>query len=238
MMNVMRRIATSLSLAIVVLACVATAPDVAPTGHRPASTLSDSTVIQIVGDSRVANSTFPAMMRFQHRLQQRLCGINCGSMQVTSSAAGGRCLVARGCGQPPIVDTWATEVLAANPRPTTVIVQVGVNDMFYQLSDGQIADGFKAIKSSGSAAGIRVLLSTVIPMTSGYASRPVVEQQRQNINHWLRDYYGTDVIDWDAVLKAPWGPYLDAPYDSGDGLHPNVWAVVLMADAIQDWQLS
>lgn len=238
MTSVLRRIVVPL----VVLAALAAVPVGAPRDTSPAAATvtahTASSVIYLAGDSRVATASLNPSHRLQHRVEERFCGVHCPG-QVVTVAGGGGCLIVR-CGPaglPSLVDRWVPEVLQATPKPTTVIVEIGVNDMFMKLPDGQIADGYKYLVNTGAQYGVKVLIGTVIGATLQYSARPVIEQQRENINRWLRDYYWPIIVDFDAALKAPWGEVLDAPYDSGDGLHLNPWGVVMMADTIRDAQI-
>jgi hypothetical protein len=197
------------------------------------------TVVAVTGDSIARGPAPYGRDGFPARLRNRVCGAYCGptTSVVVDHTAGAMCLVSTGCSGGTLVNLWDT-VLATDP--TTVVVLVGVNDLFQPaITVNQLADGFRSLSDRAVAAGIHVRYCTLAPVAAGYPHRALVEPRRAQINTWLRSYFGAaNVIDMDALLRVPWGTHLDPHYDIGDGLHPNALGTVYMADAVAMTQLD
>jgi lysophospholipase L1-like esterase len=132
---------------------------------------------------------------------------------------------------------WATVVLGATPAPTTVIVEIGVNDLFEDVALDQMAMAYRYLMTSGNSAGVRVLFMTIPPSTTQWPWHTAHNPRRQAINGWLRDYFGMgNLIDIDAGLRIGTSGEADPCYFEingvGDGLHPNTLGALSIADWI------
>lgn len=134
----------------------------------------------------------------------------------------------------------------AQPGIRYVMIFHGINDIGTTDPDtasqkaigDRLIQAYKQIISRVHAFGIPIFCSTITPFTAPDSSiqsytAATREQTRQRINNWLRTSSAFDyVVDFDAVLRDPSNPsFLDATYNSGDYLHPNVKAFNAMARA-------
>ncbi len=217
-----RRIAGVLAVLLV----VALAPPDSPAAARDVPPVS----IMVVGDSVAAGWTLPsAQVAWPARLADRLWGQDHTRLAV--DAVGGRCLVASGCAGTPIAQTWSTEVLGATPTPTTVILAAGENDVS-RTSATTIEAAIAQLVDAADAAGIRVLVATIPPQESSrwqswWGWGPTMLQ----VNDWIRATFGSDVIDFHAALVAANG-WMRPVCESGDGVHPNRYGHVDLADSV------
>ena len=133
----------------------------------------------------------------------------------------GRCLVTVGCDPTdphvPLVDGFRSEVLHATPRPTVVVVEIGVNDLGH-ATDEQMIASYRDMIAEGRQAGVRVYLATITPQGAGLMWPSVwTDAQRDRINAWIRSMHRPHV----DFARALGGQVMDPAFNSGDGLHPN-----------------
>ncbi|WP_254185352.1 hypothetical protein [Nocardioides panacis] len=57
-----------------------------------------------------------------------------------------------------------------------------------------------------------------------------MQDQRLRVNDWIRSEWPTTHIDFARRLEGA-DHTLDPQYDSGDGIHPNAFGAMRMADA-------
>lgn len=126
------------------------------------------------------------------------------------------------------------------PGVNAAIVLIGTNDLGLAppYTGDQVIAGLETLVKRLKQAGIRVYLGTQTPsqgltVVSGHGL-PTAVAFRNQINDWTRTQTLTDgVIDFAQALKDPNNPdAMDAKFDSGDRLHPNVAGYKAMADAI------
>lgn len=139
----------------------------------------------------------------------------------------GQCLIATICTGQPLVQTWQAEVLQAEPRPTTVIVESGRNDLAH-VSDTQMVATYRWLRDTATAAGVRMIVMTILPAGLGYTYWDQTEPQRRRVNAAIRAEFGADVADAAAAI----GDNLYGWYDSGDHIHPAWPAHVVAADSV------
>jgi len=167
------------------------------------------------------------MQSWPNRASTRMFGEE-NRTQVHVVAHGGQCLVATICGYgPPLISTWAAEVLNATPKPTTVVVAIGRNDL-YHVTDTQMVNAYSYLVSTAQAVGIRVIVMTIVPAASTYQWFSYTEPQRVRVNNLIRSTFGQDVADAEASIGSLDG----VVYDSGDHIHPAWPAHVVMADTV------
>jgi lysophospholipase L1-like esterase len=132
---------------------------------------------------------------------------------------------------------WVDDVLGLVPKPTTVIVEIGVNDLFCGVTADDYADAYKHLMYSGIDAGVKVLLMTVPPTLPSWTWHDQHNPLRQGVNAWMRSYFGLDnLIDIDSGLRVGASGDADPCYylinGAGDGLHPNTLGALRIADWI------
>jgi lysophospholipase L1-like esterase len=124
-----------------------------------------------------------------------------------------------------------------------IVVLLGINDIGQagptvspdeQVSADEIIMGLKQFALRAHAHGIRIIGATLTPYGGAAYFSAQGEEKRQRVNEWIRmakDFDG--VIDFDAATRDPSAQTkLNAPYDSGDHLHPNDEGYRAMAAAI------
>jgi lysophospholipase L1-like esterase len=175
-----------------------------------------------VGDGAIWRDAYPS------RARDDLCGFGCSQAHVVGH--GGQCLVATGCLYgPTLLATFGPEVLDAVPKPTVVVVEIGVNDL-YHVTDTQLEDGFQQLVAQGQAVDVRVVLGTITPTNSVWPWHDLIKAQQQRVDDWLRATYAStgNLADFAASLQDGNGDLYS--FYSEDGLHPNRWAAQVMAD--------
>lgn len=231
-------ITSLLAVPILALTLIASAIN-APNSRTPTLTSAVSTpgapLIDLIGDSITAGGYLAAPWRDDYvaRAQDIVCGYGCSA--VHGIGTGGQCLIAAGCGcavagcanpLPTMFSQFTSEVLDANPKPTVVVLEAGLNDDM-NVSEYWFENAYSTIAALCAANGIRFIASTITPIA---AFRGYYNPWRVDVNTWLRATFpAQDLLDFAAVLQQPNG-YLDPMYDSGDGIHPNALGTVRMAD--------
>lgn len=187
-------------------------------------------VVALAGDSIFATTYLPVPDRLVTRLTTLVCGSRCGQPLegvVTDHAVGGSRLV--GGTSNNLIDLWPS-ILTSTPRPTTIPVEIGTNDLF-GTTDAQFEAAYLQLASQAAAAGEVILPCLITPLnTSAFGAR---EAQLERLNTWLLGTFGAPfVVDLWTPLLAPGTHDLAAQYDSGDGMHPNAAGVDVMAHAV------
>jgi lysophospholipase L1-like esterase len=191
-------------------------------GAVPARAATTPTELYVVGDSITAGiGIYGDWNRtYAHVLEDRVLGRNHDQAQTVGHSS--QCLQMAGCGYgPSLLDTWGPEVVNATPRPTTVVVEIGTNDLGNGATAAQVEAGFDQLIKS--APGIRVIIGTIPPR----GVTPTWDPVRQAVNAWIRSNYGANVADFDAALtNGASAMRAEADYD---GVHPNVYGQADMA---------
>jgi lysophospholipase L1-like esterase len=124
------------------------------------------------------------------------------------------------------------------PGVSDVILEEGINDLGQGESAADLETGLIQAVSQLHAAGLNVLVATIMPVGGvtipSYAD-PQVEVNRQNVNDWLRSgASGADgIVDFDGALRNPASPSSLLPkYDSGDHVHPSNAGYEAMSAAV------
>lgn len=153
-----------------------------------------------------------------------------------------------------------TDVIGV-PGVTDVIMHLGINDIAFSIptqtvmttgiGDSLIA-GLEESIAKLQAAGIRVILGTVMPAVGANGGAPtplaaaaglnigllhgsdISETVRQNVNAWIRSTgaeMADGIIDFAACMHAPDDvTRLNPEFNSGDNLHPNPAGFEAMAN--------
>jgi len=199
---------------LAVVAIVATAGN-ATAGER------NHLSITTVGDSITAGGSAHPGHSYPDHLQRRLGG----AATVSNAGVGGRCIVARGCGDGVrMVDTFA-DVLA--DEPDVVVLNGGRND-FCHVETRVLTNTLARLRWQGAKLGVRVVLSTATPANARWPWP--CEEQRIEVNEWIRTQ--PDYVDLEAALIGKHTGELRRRFDSGDGLHPNSRGYARMAAAV------
>lgn len=192
--------------------------------------------VYIVGDSITLGVGIDRPMRRVERYAARTKQLlleqqGRANLDVHVIGHGGQCLVAKGCIYPtPLVRTLGPEALQESPKPTHVLVEIGVNDLAHATSR-ELREAFRLIDARAERRGVRLLVGTIPPPGPGLPwPKEWTEAQRVQINDWIRVRWPHRHVDFDAALRGPDGG-MRARYDSGDGLHPNAAGAAAMAAA-------
>lgn len=181
-----------------------------------------TSIVAAVGDSITAGSgvTDPARA-WPQVLDDRLFGPD--RAHVFTVGHPGQCLVFVGCGYPTrLVDSWVPEVLNHVPAPTTIVLEIGINDLSH-ASTADMESAYLSLVGQANARGIRVIVGTITPRDADiwWTSYWTWGPQMDDVNTWIRGTFGTNVADFNLELKNPndWGARKGTM--SPDGLHPD-----------------
>lgn len=188
-------------------------------------------------------STLNGNDRYPNVLARRLAadpGLE--NMSVVNSGISGNRILNDVAG-PRALDRFQRDVLAVS-GVTHVIILIGINDIGFSglvaeqnVSADQITAGLKTLVDRAKARNIKVFLSTLLPFDDAGAPyfSAAAEEKRQAVNTWIRSNAAAadSVIDLDRIIRDPSAPTrMQAAFDSGDHLHPNVAGYAAMAGAI------
>ncbi|MET9317351.1 SGNH/GDSL hydrolase family protein [Kribbella sp. NPDC003505] len=109
------------------------------------------------------------------------------------------------------------------PGVRTVLVLEGINDIYAGATTEQLIAGYRQLITRVHASGRCIVGGTLTPTGSSFVYTPEKEAIRQAVNTFIRTSGEFDAVaDFDAATRDPANPTrLAAPYDGGDGLHPN-----------------
>jgi lysophospholipase L1-like esterase/peptidoglycan/xylan/chitin deacetylase (PgdA/CDA1 family) len=167
-------------------------------------------------------------------------------LAIVNEGIGGNRLLQDGSG-PNALARLDRDVLSL-PGARYVIVLEGINDLGSLTRNApvpfpdhrtlvrQMIGAYQQIIARARAHGLEVFGATLIPYAQSpyYHPQPVSEGDRQEINAWIRASGEFDgVIDFDRVIRDPSHPqWMQASFDSGDGLHPGPAGYQAMAGAV------
>jgi lysophospholipase L1-like esterase len=122
----------------------------------------------------------------------------------------------------------------ARPNVTHLIIMEGINDISYeQVAPEVLIDAYKAAIARAHAAGIKVLIATLLPIQNSVKDTPANLAAQQAVNRWIRAGEGFDgVIDFEAVVRDPQNPLRIRANLTGDFVHPNTQGYRLMGESI------
>jgi lysophospholipase L1-like esterase len=189
-------------------------------------------MLYLVGDSITVGLGMAPEVRprdaWPARARNLICGYGCTQTRVVGHT--GQCLAKPACYYPQtLLETFAPEVLDARPAPTEVVVEIGVNDLAH-LADAQYQAAYRELVDMGAARGILVHIGTIPPTNTNWPWHAAIQDQRLRINDWIRSEWPTTHLDFAQRLEGP-DHALQPQYDSGDGIHPNAFGAMRMADA-------
>jgi hypothetical protein len=154
---------------------------------------------------------------------------------------GGGCIVATTCAGPPVAVWLTAEVLDSLPKPTTILLQFGWNDLG-RITDAQYTAGILAIADMVHAADGHLLMGEVNPSCLTAPNHALNEPQRKRWNLWLRDNFGPDLVPFSVQLALPDGSLNPAYALAGckpgtDFIHLGVLGVYRMVRAVRPDQM-
>jgi lysophospholipase L1-like esterase len=147
----------------------------------------------------------------------------------------GKPYVGRGIGgqtTPQMLVRFRQDVIAL--QPAVVVILAGTNDIAGNTGPStieMIEDNIASIAELAKANGIRVVLSSVLPVYD-YPWRPGLEPAQKIIalNGWMKDYaakHGMVYLDYHSAMADARGGL--RPELGGDGVHPNEAGYRIMA---------
>lgn len=247
----MRRSAVSTRLAALLLLATAcdgaSAPSVATTGASPASSPDSAMRRQLAADSafrndyanfaryRDANSALAAPAPGQQRVVFMGNSITDGWAQHFPVMFPGKPYIGRGIGgqtTPQMVIRFHADVVAL--QPAVVVILAGTNDIAGNTgpsSNEMIQHNLEAMTNIAQANGIRVVLSSVLPVFD-YPWRPGLAPAPRIValNAWMKAYaarVGAVYLDYHSAMKDDRDGLRAGLGD--DGVHPNEAGYKIMA---------
>ncbi|MCQ8277685.1 GDSL-type esterase/lipase family protein [Acetobacteraceae bacterium KSS8] len=107
-----------------------------------------------------------------------------------------------------------------------------VTPMTEMPSVDQLIEGYQELIDRARAAGLEVILATVMPLAPELLAEPKREDMRQALNAWIRRS-GHIVVDFDAAVRCKSNPSrLTAKYAAPDDTHPSVNGSKRLAQAM------
>jgi lysophospholipase L1-like esterase len=193
-------------------------------GSRAVVTLGDS-ITDGTHSTRNANRRWPDVLAARLSQDPKLSHI-----AVLNEGIGGNRVLNEGTG-PSALSRLDRDVLAQSGAGYVIVLE-SINDIgrlarlqapFDAITAQQLELGLKQIVDAAHEHGMKAFGATLTPYGgAGYYS-DAGEQVRETVNDWIRSSGTFDgVIDFDKITRDPQDPHrFNAPYDSGDHLHPN-----------------
>ncbi|HEY0621591.1 SGNH/GDSL hydrolase family protein [Sphingomonas sp.] len=202
----------------------------------------ESRVLVAFGDSITegAGATQSKAMSWPDQLQRLLAANSRGRCWAVANAGiSGNRLLSNGRG-PNALSRFERDVLSV-PGVTHVVLLEGINDIgkiadparaHEQATAAQIIAAHRQLLARARAAGLKVIVGTLLPYEGAAYADAAGEQRRQAVNRWIRDnarQYDA-VIDFDAAMQEPGKPnVMRLAWQIGDHLHPNDAGYTTMA---------
>lgn len=202
----------------------------------------ENRVLVAFGDSITegAGATQSKAMSWPDQLQRLLAASSRGRCWAVANAGiSGNRLLSNGRG-PNALARFDRDVLGV-PGVTHVVLLEGINDIgkiadparvHEQATAAQIIAAHLQLLTRAKAAGLRVIVGTLLPYEGAAYADEAGEQRRQAVNRWIREnarLYDA-VIDFDAAMQEPGKPsVMRISWQIGDHLHPNDAGYTAMA---------
>lgn len=204
----------------------------------------ENRVLVTFGDSITegAGATQSKAMSWPDQLQRLLAASSKGRCwSVANAGISGNRLLSSGRG-PNALSRFERDVLGV-PGVTHVVLLEGINDIgkiadparaHEQATAAQIIAAHRQLLARARAAGLKVIVGTLLPYEGAAYADAAGEQRRQAVNRWIREnarQYDA-VIDFDAAMQEPAKPsVMRLAWQIGDHLHPNDAGYTAMAQA-------
>jgi len=200
----------------------------------------ENRVLVTFGDSITEGAGATQSMSWPDQLQRLLAASPKGRCWAVANAGiSGNRLLSNGRG-PNALSRFDRDVLSV-PGVTHVVLLEGINDIgkvsdparaHEQVSAAQIIAAHRQLLARAKAAGLKVIVGTLLPYEGAAYADAAGEQRRMAVNRWIRDnarYYDA-VIDFDAAMQEPGNPaVMRLAWQIGDHLHPNDAGYTAMA---------
>ncbi|WP_067479024.1 SGNH/GDSL hydrolase family protein [Actinomadura hibisca] len=183
--------------------------------------------------------------RYPDALARRLLAAGRPHPVLNAGIGSNKLLADSACGGDSGVSRFARDVLD-QPRPGTVIVLIGVNDI--QLRDDRMCgvdradppvtarrliDGYRKLIRAARARHVEVVGGTLTPYRGSAGWTADGERIRRQVNRWIRGSGEYDAVaDFDRALDPAGTGRIPDGLHMGDHLHPGPAGYRAMADAI------
>jgi lysophospholipase L1-like esterase len=158
------------------------------------------------------------------------------NLAVLNQAAGGNAVLNGGLG-PTLLSRYKRDGLN-RPAVKYVMIFEGTNDIGSSSGTAvgdQLINAYKTIIADARKLGYKTIGATITPFCGSGQSycQGSRDSVRQKVNTWILGAGNFDyVVDFDKILRSSSTTnQLDAKYNSGDGLHPNVAGYQAIANA-------
>jgi GDSL-like Lipase/Acylhydrolase family len=152
---------------------------------------------------------------------------------VESVAFNGACVSVR-CPPPFNAQDWFEERVRALPHhPDIGVALYGINDIANQHATvAETISGYEQLAAKAKGLGVRLFFGTLTPISHAAQDQLGVEDQRRELNDWIRKQPGH--VDYERALIGADG-WLEPAYDSGDGVHLSDAGAARLARVLDDW---
>jgi lysophospholipase L1-like esterase len=198
-------------------------------------TLGDAKAVVMLGDSLTdgRGSTTNGNDRWPDALARRLQASGATTVAVLNQGLGGNAVMAGGLG-PTALSRFSRDVLGQTGVRWVIIFE-GVNDIGAGgASAAALTAAYDTLIAQARAQTLRVYGATITPFGSNAAYYSAAREAiRQAVNTYIRSGPFDGVIDFDAAVRDTSNPpRLQAPYDTGDGLHMTPAGYQKLADTV------
>ncbi|KAF1964809.1 lipolytic enzyme [Bimuria novae-zelandiae CBS 107.79] len=169
--------------------------------------------------------------RWPDLLLARLQTTNHTNIAIGNQAAGGNAVLSGGLG-PTALSRYKRDALE-QPGVKYVMLFEGVNDIGGGASGSALINAFKTITADAKRAGLVTIGATITPFGGNSYYSAQHEQARRQVNDFVKAKGNFDwVVDFAGAIENKGDvTRMDAKYNGGDGLHPNVAGYQAMANA-------
>ena len=169
--------------------------------------------------------------RWPDLLLARLQTANRTNIAIGNQAAGGNAVLSGGLG-PTALSRYKRDALE-QPGVKYVMLFEGVNDIGAGASGSSLTNAYRTITSAAKSAGLVTIGGTITPFGGNSYYSAAHEQARKQVNDFIKAKGNFDfVVDFAGAIENKGDTTkMDAKYNGGDGLHPNVAGYQKMADA-------
>lgn len=146
-------------------------------------------------------------------------------------AAGGNAVLSGGLG-PTALSRYKRDALE-QPGIKYFMLFEGVNDIGGGASGSSLISAFKTMTADAKKAGLVTIGATITPFGGNSYYSAGHEQARKQVNDFVKTKGNFDfVVDFAGAIENKADvTKMDAKYNGGDGLHPNVAGYQAMANA-------
>lgn len=131
---------------------------------------------------------------------------------------------------PNLATRWAAHLAALQPGDT-VVLDIGMNDLFSYPGDQVFLGTYHDLVVQALNLGLHVLVTTITPIASSHWN---VELLRQHINGWILSVFADRVLDYSSALhdRVNGTSWADTSMIMPDGIHPSEGGTRRMAQTM------